>query len=198
MYGALVAAPDSIRTGLLNLFRPRTSPPSTATVLRSVAVAAGDHVDHPPQLRAGHQRLHHRRLRAGLPRRRELQRGWDIYNEHFNYVDPHYLYPPGGTLLMAPFGYLPVDASRYWFITFNTVAIDARRLPAGAAVQIHARPRWRCPPCSPRCSVTESVTNTLVFTNINGCILLLEVLFFRWLLRRQGQRTSGGPASRSV
>jgi arabinofuranan 3-O-arabinosyltransferase len=49
--------------------------------------------------------------------------GWDIYNEHFNYVDPHYLYPPGGTLLMAPFGYLPVDASRYWFITFNTIAI---------------------------------------------------------------------------
>ena len=29
---------------------------------------------------------------------------------------------------------------------------------------------------------TETVTNTLVFTNINGCILLLEVLFFRWLL----------------
>ena len=29
---------------------------------------------------------------------------------------------------------------------------------------------------------TESVTSTLVFTNINGCILLLEVLFFRWLL----------------
>ena len=45
-----------------------------------------------------------------------FRRGWDIYNEHFNYVDPHYLYPPGGTLLMAPFGYLPVDASRYWFI----------------------------------------------------------------------------------
>src|SRR5699024_353178 len=29
---------------------------------------------------------------------------------------------------------------------------------------------------------TESVTNTLVFTNINGCMLLAEVLFFRWLL----------------
>ena len=49
--------------------------------------------------------------------------GWDIYNEHFDHVDPHYLYPPGGTLLMAPFGYLPVDASRYWFIIFNTIAI---------------------------------------------------------------------------
>ena len=34
MYGSLVAAPDSIRTGLLNLFRPRTSPPDAATVLR--------------------------------------------------------------------------------------------------------------------------------------------------------------------
>jgi arabinofuranan 3-O-arabinosyltransferase len=30
--------------------------------------------------------------------------------------------------------------------------------------------------------VTESVTNTLVFTNVNGCILLAEVLFLRWLL----------------
>ena len=29
---------------------------------------------------------------------------------------------------------------------------------------------------------TESVINTLVFGNINGCVLLLEVLFFRWLL----------------
>ena len=37
-----------------------------------------------------------------------FRRGLDIYNEHFNYVDPHYLYPPGGTLLMAPFGFLTV------------------------------------------------------------------------------------------
>jgi arabinofuranan 3-O-arabinosyltransferase len=29
---------------------------------------------------------------------------------------------------------------------------------------------------------TETVTNTLVFTNVNGCILLLEVLFLKWLL----------------
>ena len=28
-----------------------------------------------------------------------FRRGWDIYNEHLDYVDPHYLYPPGGTLL---------------------------------------------------------------------------------------------------
>jgi arabinofuranan 3-O-arabinosyltransferase len=30
--------------------------------------------------------------------------------------------------------------------------------------------------------VTESVTSTLVYTNINGCILLGEVLFLTWLL----------------
>ncbi|MFI5506965.1 arabinofuranan 3-O-arabinosyltransferase [Mycobacterium sp. NPDC051804] len=107
--------------------------------------------------------------------------GWDIYNEHFNHVDPHYLYPPGGTLIMAPFGYLPVDASRYWFITFNTIAIilaayflirlfgfkfDSVALPALLVAMF----------------ISESVVNTLVFGNINGCILLLEVLFFRWLL----------------
>ena len=110
-----------------------------------------------------------------------LKMGWDIYNEHFNHVDPHYLYPPGGTLIMAPFGYLPVDASRYWFITFNTIAIilaayflirlfgfkfDSVALPALLAAMF----------------ISESVVNTLVFGNINGCILLLEVLFFRWLL----------------
>ncbi|AMO61882.1 small-conductance mechanosensitive channel [Mycolicibacterium phlei] len=107
--------------------------------------------------------------------------GLDIYNEHFNHVDPHYLYPPGGTLLMAPFGYLPVEASRYWFIFFNTLAIvlaayflirlfgftyRSVALPALLALMF----------CS------ESVVNTLVFGNINGCILLAEVLFFRWLL----------------
>ncbi len=82
--------------------------------------------------------------------------GWDIYNEHFNYVDPHYLYPPGGTLLMAPFGYLPVDASRYWFIAINTDRDHRRRLPAGAAVQLHRSPRWRCPPCCWRCSAPKA------------------------------------------
>ncbi len=123
--------------------------------------------------------------------------GWDIYNEHFNHVDPHYLYPPGGTLIMAPFGYLPVDASRYWFITFNTIAIilaayflirlfgfkfDSVALPALLAAMF----------------ISESVVNTLVFGNINGCILLLEVLFFRWLLDGNKQpRVVGRDGDRS-
>lgn len=107
--------------------------------------------------------------------------GYDIYNEHLDYVDPHYLYPPGGTLLMAPFGYLPVDASRYWFIFFNTVAIVLAayfllRLFKFSLASVAAPALLLAMFC------TETVTNTLVFTNINGCVLLLEVLFLRWLL----------------
>lgn len=181
MYGSLVAAPDSIRTGLLNLFRPRTSPPGVATVLRSIlwplailmiihrsyVLATNGYItdDYGPVYRAVVN----------------LKRGWDIYNEHLNYVDPHYLYPPGGTLLMAPFGYLPVDASRYWFITINAIAIIVAaylllRLFNYTATSV------AFPALLVAMFCTESVINTLVFGNINGCVLLLEVLFFRWLL----------------
>ncbi|AEV76001.1 small-conductance mechanosensitive channel [Mycolicibacterium rhodesiae NBB3] len=170
-----------MRDLVLAAFRPRTSAPNAATVLRSIlwplailfiihrsyVLATNGYItdDYGPVYRAVVN----------------FKMGWDIYNEHFNHVDPHYLYPPGGTLIMAPFGYLPVDASRYWFITFNTIAIilaayflirlfgfkfDSVALPALLAAMF----------------ISESVVNTLVFGNINGCILLLEVLFFRWLL----------------
>ena len=114
---------------------------------------------------------------APLPRRR------DIYNEHFDQVDPHYLYPPGGTLLMAPFGYIDSDVRRAQLVHRSQHAWPSSPRPAC----------W-CGCSTSRCTsvalpallaaifVTESVTNTLVFTNINGCILLCEVLFFRWLL----------------
>jgi len=181
VYGALVAAPDSIRTGLLKAFAPRTSPPSVATVLRSIlwpiailmiihrsyVLATNGYItdDYGPVYRAVVN----------------FKMGWDIYNEHFEYVDPHYLYPPGGTLIMAPFGYLPVDASRYWFITFNTIAII---IAAFLLVQLF-KFSWTSvalPALLVAMFCTESVVNTLVFGNINGCVLLLEVLFFRWLL----------------
>ncbi len=112
-----------MRDLVLAAFRPRTSPPGLATVLRSIlwplailfiihrsyVLATNGYItdDYGPVYRAVVN----------------FKMGWDIYNENFNHVDPHYLYPPGGTLIMAPFGYLPVDASRYWFITFNTIAI---------------------------------------------------------------------------
>ena len=101
MYGAVVTVADPIRAGMVNAFRPRSSPPSTATVLRSalwpIAIMSIIHRsyvltsngyitdDWAPVYRAV------RNFRAGA----------DIYNENFDHVDPHYLYPPGGTLLMA-------------------------------------------------------------------------------------------------
>ncbi len=110
-----------------------------------------------------------------------FRRGWDIYNEHFDYVDPHYLYPPGGTLIMAPFGYLPFTESRYLFIALNSVAIVLAgylllRMFNFTLTSVAAPALLLAMFC------TESVTSTLVFTNINGCVLLAEVLFLRWLL----------------
>jgi arabinofuranan 3-O-arabinosyltransferase len=180
-YGALVTAVDSLRAGLLAAFQPRTSAPRTATVLRSalwpaailsvihrsVVLTTNGNItdDFKPVYRAV----------------RNFRHGLDIYNEHFDYVDPHYLYPPGGTLLMAPFGFLPETMSRYAFVLTNTIAIV---IAAYLLLRLFGY-TWAsvaAPALLLAMFCTESVTNTLVFTNINGVILLLEVLFFRWLL----------------
>ena len=175
VYGALV------RDLVAAVFRPRTAPPATAAVLRSIlwplailiiihrsyVLATNGYItdDYGPVYRAVVN----------------FKMGWDIYNEHLDYVDPHYLYPPGGTLLMAPFGYLPVDASRYWFITFNTIAII---IAAYLLVRLfnYTVSSVAFPALLVAMFCTESVINTLVFGNINGCVLLCEILFFRWLL----------------
>ena len=171
----------ALSDSLLNVFRPRTSPPTTADVLRvilwpiailfvihrSYVLATNGHItdDFAPVYRAVINFKH----------------GLDIYNEHFDHVDPHYLYPPGGTLIMAPFGYLPVDASRYWFIFFNTLAIV---LAAYLLLRLfnYTLSSVAAPALLAAMFCTESVTNTLIFGNINGVILFLELLFFRWLL----------------
>ena len=181
MYGAVVAAVDSLRTGLLNAFRPRTSPPSAATVLRSalwpLAILAVIHRSYVLATNGYITDDFGPVYRAVV----NFKLGNPIYDGNFNHVDPHYLYPPGGTLIMAPFGYLPVDASRYWFIFFNTLAIVLAayfllRLFKFTLASVAAPALLLAMFC------TESVTNTLVFGNINGVLLLLEVLFFRWLL----------------
>ncbi|WP_422747945.1 arabinofuranan 3-O-arabinosyltransferase [Mycobacterium sp. WMMD1722] len=194
MYGSLVLAADSLRSGLANAFRPRTSPPSTASVLRSIlwpiailtiihrtyVLATNGFItdDFGPVYRAVSN------LRLGL----------DIYNEHFEHVDPHYLYPPGGTLLLSPFGFLPEVASRNWYFTLNSLATVIAaylllRLFNYTLASVAAPALLLAMYC------TESVTNTLVFTNINGFMLLAEVLFFRWLLDgRRGHEWLAGAA----
>jgi arabinofuranan 3-O-arabinosyltransferase len=185
VYGALVTEADSMRTGLrdriLTAFRPPTSAPSAATVLRSVlwpvAIMSVLHRSIVLTTNGNITDDFKPVYRAVL----NFRRGWDIYNEHFDYVDPHYLYPPGGTLLMAPFGYLPFAPSRYLFILINTVAILIAwclllRMFKYTLASVAAPALLLAMFC------TETVTNTLVFTNINGCVLLAEMLFLRWLL----------------
>jgi arabinofuranan 3-O-arabinosyltransferase len=185
VYGALVTAAESTRTGLrdrtLAAFSPRTGPLSTSTVLRMalwpVAIMSVLHRSIILSLNGNITDDFKPVYRAVL----NFRHGWDIYNEHFDYVDPHYLYPPGGTLLMAPFGYLPFTPSRYLFILINAVAILIAwylllRMFKFTLASVAAPALLLAMFC------TESVTSTLVFTNINGCVLLAEVLFFRWLL----------------
>jgi arabinofuranan 3-O-arabinosyltransferase len=185
VYGALVTAADSTRTGLrdgiLAAFRPRTGAPSAATILRSalwpLAIMSVLHRSIVLTLNGNITDDFKPVYRAVL----NFRHGWDIYNEHFDYVDPHYLYPPGGTLLMAPFGYLSFTPSRYLFILINTVAILIAwylllRMFKFTLSSVAAPALLLAMFC------TESVTSTLVFTNINGCVLLAEVLFLRWLL----------------
>jgi arabinofuranan 3-O-arabinosyltransferase len=180
-----VTAVESPRGGLRDwaqaIFAPRTAAPGTATILRSVlwpvAILAVIHRTIVVPTNGNITDDFKPVYRAVL----NFRRGWDIYNEHFDYVDPHYLYPPGGTLIMAPFGYLPFAESRYLFIAINSAAIV---LAAYVLLRMFkfSLSSVAAPALLLAMFCTESVTNTLVFTNINGCVLLAEVLFLRWLL----------------
>ncbi|OBK27901.1 hypothetical protein A5634_21305 [Mycobacterium asiaticum] len=183
MYGATVTAADSTRTGLREsvqaAFRP--GPHSTASILRAVlwpvAILSVLHRSIVLTTNGNITDDFKPVYRAAL----NFRQGLDIYNEHFDYVDPHYLYPPGGTLLMAPFGYLSFAPSRYLFISINTIAI---LVAAYLLLRMFnfTLSSVAAPALILAMFCTETVTNTLVFTNINGCILLLEVLFLKWLL----------------
>ena len=172
----------ALTSGLRNAFRPRTSLPSTQDVLRTalwpIAIMSIIHRSYvltsngyiTDDWAPVYWALRH--FRASEP----------VYTDVFTEVDPHYLYPPGGTLLMAPFGYFDsIFAARNWFIALNTVAIIAACVLLVRLFKFSLS-SVALPALLAAAFVTESVTNTLVFTNINGCILLLEVLFFRWLL----------------
>lgn len=100
-----------------------------------------------------------------------------VYNEVYHHVDPHYLYNPGATLLLSPLGLFD-DASliRTLFVLVNTVAILAA---LGLLTKLSGKPLSH--PLLPISIVlsfcTESVVNTLVFSNINGVLLLLFTVF---------------------
>ncbi len=107
-----------------------------------------------------------------------------VYTADFNSVEPHYLYPPSGSLLMSPLGLINYEWSRWLFIGVNTAAVIIAALLLlrlfGYGLSSAAAPALLL-----ALFFSESVSNTLVFTNVNGVILLLQVLFIALLIARK-------------
>lgn len=108
----------------------------------------------------------------------------EVYTANFNSVDPHYLYPPSGTLLMAPIAIIDPEKSRWLFILANAIAVIIALYLLlkmfGLALNSVAAPILLFAAFS-----TETVSNTLIFSNINGLILLGEIAFLFLVLRRK-------------
>lgn len=95
-----------------------------------------------------------------------------VYNEVYHHVEPHYLYNPGATLLLSPLGLIPsAEAARPIFVAINALAIVAAIawLTRLAGFRL-SQPAF--PVALALAFTTEAVTNTLVFGNINGVLLL--------------------------
>lgn len=110
--------------------------------------------------------------------------GKPVYTANFNWVDPHYLYPPSGTLLMAPIAIIDPEKSRWLFIIANTIAILIALYLLLKMFDLGVK-SIAAPILVVATFSSETVTNTLVFTNINGLVLLGEMAFLLLLLRRR-------------
>jgi len=107
-----------------------------------------------------------------------------VYTANFNWVDPHYLYPPSGTLLIAPIALIDPERSRWLFILVNAAAIIVAGYLMLKMFNL-ALDSIAAPILLFAMFASETVTNTLVFTNINGLVLLGEVAFMYLLLRKK-------------
>ncbi|MCQ9676194.1 glycosyltransferase family 87 protein [Corynebacterium sp. BF-R-2] len=110
---------------------------------------------------------------------RAIRRFWEgipVYEQDYSSVEPLYLYNPGATLLLSPMGAVSEEYARYAFILANAAAIIAALALLTRYVGRSLRgPVW--PVSIAAAFATESVANTLVFTNINGLLLLAMAAF---------------------
>lgn len=122
-----------------------------------------------------------------------LRRFWDgvpVYNEHYSFVDPHYLYNPGATLLLSPLALVEnLALARMVFVCVNAAAIVVALILLLRQTN-WARKAWILPLAISLAFVTEAVQNTLVFSNINGILLLLLVVFL--ISERQNSQLRSG------
>ncbi|WP_026917791.1 glycosyltransferase family 87 protein [Gordonia shandongensis] len=107
-----------------------------------------------------------------------------VYNENYNTVDPHYLYPPSGTMLMAPLAILDPENSRW---TFIAVSVAVLVLCAYLLTRLFGfdRGSWVFPVVLFFFFSTETVAHTLIFTNFNAFVLLGMLAFMMLMLARR-------------
>ena len=108
---------------------------------------------------------------------RRFLEGTAVYNEDYHHVDPHYLYNPGATLLLTPIGLIAdIEIARALFIVVNAAAIIAA-LAVLTRLVGHRLSSALFPISIVLAFLTESVRNTLTFSNINGVLLLVFAAF---------------------
>ncbi|WP_250324737.1 glycosyltransferase family 87 protein [Williamsia sp. CHRR-6] len=110
--------------------------------------------------------------------------GRAVYTENYDTVDPHYLYPPSGTLLMAPIAYIDPERARWVFIAVSVLALVACAylLVRLFGYGVHS---VAFPAVLGGFFITETVAHTLIFTNFNSFVLLGELLFMTLALARK-------------
>ncbi|GGC59691.1 DUF2029 domain-containing protein [Hoyosella rhizosphaerae] len=108
----------------------------------------------------------------------------DVYLDNFNWTHPHYLYPPSGTLMISPLGFLDYDVARRLYIILNVLAV---LIAAYYLLKLfgYGLSSVAAPIVVFAMFSTETVSNTLIYTNMNGLILLAQVLFMKFLLERR-------------
>lgn len=98
--------------------------------------------------------------------------GENVYNEVYEHVDPHYLYSPGATLVLTPLTWFGgLTTARQLFIILNAIAIVGALAVLVRLVGFHPKSAV-LPGAVVAAFATESVANTLAFSNINGLLLL--------------------------
>ncbi len=107
-----------------------------------------------------------------------------VYNENLNTVDPHYLYPPSGTLLMAPISVLDPQTARWTFIGVSVLALVISALLLTKLFGYSLK-SWVLPTILFFFFITESTAHTLIFTNFNAFVLLGMSAFMLLMMKRQ-------------
>ncbi|MDH3018638.1 glycosyltransferase family 87 protein [Gordonia alkanivorans] len=119
-----------------------------------------------------------------------------VYGENYATVDPHYLYPPSGTLLMAPVAIIDYERARWAFIAVSVVAllISAYLLTRMFGYALNS---WVMPTVLFVFFFTETVSHTLIFTNFNS-LVLLGMIAFLMLMRSRHDWWAGVPMGLTI